>query len=184
VARHIAALLVAQGDSTGDAVGPVPGDFDRRFPTIVPIDPIASFLAVDGIAERPRRTVPDGPDDLVHPASARRDEGLLVDPEDGGDTVGAEARVLTRAPVVEGRPGWRGPAVQQSPRAGLVWPPRPRRRVCTGGSPPWPGATPLRSPAPAPRPSCHPRDPSPRLTPAPGLRRAPVARCPPSVPQP
>src|SRR5579859_2430289 len=95
--------MVGQPDPAGDAVGAVLGDLDRRLAIVLPVDLGASLDAVDREAERPRRAVADRADDLIHAASAGRDERLAVDVEHRREAIGAEPRVLADAAVVEQR---------------------------------------------------------------------------------
>ena len=101
VAGHVRAVVVDEGDRAGDAVRAVLRHLDHRRPARVVVDLRAGLLLVDGIAEGSGRAVPDRPDDLVHPAAAGSDERLLAAVEDGGEPVGAQARVLAGASVVE-----------------------------------------------------------------------------------
>jgi hypothetical protein len=67
-------LLVSQPDPSGDPVGPVLGDLDRRLATVLPIDLVPGFNTVDTKAEGAGGTVADGTDDVVHPPAARGHE--------------------------------------------------------------------------------------------------------------
>ena len=100
---HVRARRVGQADPAGHPVGAVLGDLDGLLALAVPVDQAAGFLAVEGQAQRPGRTVAHRPDELVHPGSARGDEGLGAGAEGRRQPVGAQAGVLADAPVVEDR---------------------------------------------------------------------------------
>jgi hypothetical protein len=67
------------------------------------VDVVARFDAVDRKAQRARRAVPNGADDLVHATAARGYERLLTDAKHGRETVGTVSGVLADAAVVENR---------------------------------------------------------------------------------
>src|SRR5262245_17911142 len=97
------AALIGERDPARDPIWAVPGHLHSGLARAVTVDGVASLDAVERVAERPRGAVPNRSDDLVHPPATRRDERLLVDAEDRRQAVGAVARVLTRAAVVEDR---------------------------------------------------------------------------------
>ena len=94
-------LPVAQRDAAGDPVRAVLGDLDGRLPGAAVVDLGPGLLAVDGEAQGPRRAVPDGADDLIHPPTARVTNGSLAGMEDRRQAVGAVAGVLADPTVVE-----------------------------------------------------------------------------------
>ena len=55
VAGNGAPGAVDERDAAGDAIGPVLGDVDGRFPGAVAVDVVAGLDAVDGVAQRVRR---------------------------------------------------------------------------------------------------------------------------------
>jgi hypothetical protein len=99
----VVAAMVDETQAAADAVGTVLRDFDLGRTGVIVIDLGARLHPVDRVGQGTRRAVADGADDLVHPPAARRDERLLVGAEGGLQSVGAEARVLADAPVVEDR---------------------------------------------------------------------------------
>src|SRR5262249_58705434 len=99
-ARLLRAVGAKQGDPSGDAIRAVLGDRDRWLACAAPVHLVPGFGAVDRVAQRTGRAVPDGADDLVHPAPARRHERLGAGVEDGGQPVGAKPGVLADAAVV------------------------------------------------------------------------------------
>src|SRR5207245_4586064 len=101
VADHVLAVAVNERGPTDDAIGAVPGDLDCGLSPAVVVDVAAGLLPVDGVAEGSGGAVAHRPDDLVHPPAARGDERLLAQVEDSCEPVGAEARMLACAPVVQ-----------------------------------------------------------------------------------
>jgi hypothetical protein len=100
VAGDGAPVAVDERDAAGDAIGPVLGDLDGRGAGAVVVSVAAGLDAVDGVAQRARGAVSNGPDDLVHPPPAGGDERLCVEVEDRGQPVGAVAGVLADAAIV------------------------------------------------------------------------------------
>src|SRR5262249_41126949 len=96
-------VRVEEGDLAGDPVRTVLGHLDRRPAGAAPVHLVPGLDGIDGVAQRPRRAVADGTDDLVHPAAARGDERLGAGAERGGEPAGAQTGVLADAPVVVDR---------------------------------------------------------------------------------
>src|SRR5258708_37781897 len=93
-------------DAAGDRVRPVVGPGDhRRAVRRLGLD------AVDRVAERPRRALPDRRDDLLHPGAVRSDPRLVVHAEHRLQPVGAEPRVRADRAVVENRDALAGIAL-------------------------------------------------------------------------
>src|SRR5215471_3875983 len=103
VAGDLAAVGGGQRDPAGDSVRAVLGDLDAGLARVAPVPLPGGLPGVDGEPERAGRAVTHGADDLIHPAAARRHERLLAAAEDGGQPVGAEARVLAEPTVVDYR---------------------------------------------------------------------------------
>jgi hypothetical protein len=79
------------------------GHHDGGLARVAPVGLAARGPAIDGQAQRPGRAVAHSRDDLVRAGAARRHERLLPGPEHGRQPVGAQARVLAGAPVVQDR---------------------------------------------------------------------------------
>src|SRR5258708_37798907 len=76
--RQIHRFQALLRNRASDPVRAVLGHLDRRPAPVVVIDLAAGFHVVDAVAERPGRAVANRPDDLVHAATARRDERLFA----------------------------------------------------------------------------------------------------------
>jgi len=68
-----------------------------------PVPLPGDLLAVDGEPDRAGRAVAHGPDDLVHPAAARRHERLGAGAEHSRQPVAAQSGVLADPAIVEDR---------------------------------------------------------------------------------
>src|SRR5262250_1470160 len=94
-------VRAGQQDATGDTVRAVLGHLDARLPGVPPVHLLALLAAAGRVAQRARRAVPYGTDDLVHPAAAWGHERLGAGAEHRGQAVGAQPRMLADAAVVE-----------------------------------------------------------------------------------
>src|SRR6516225_10169543 len=72
-----------------------------RRPGVPPVNLLALLAAAGRVAQRARRAVPHGTDDLVHPPAAWGHERLGAGAEHRGQAVGAQPRMLADAAVVE-----------------------------------------------------------------------------------
>src|SRR5215470_20406604 len=93
----------SQLDVTGDAVRAVLGHLDAWRPGVPPVHLLALLAAAGRVAQRARRAIPHGTDDLVHPAAAGGHKRLGAGAEHRGQAVAAQPRMLADAAVVEDR---------------------------------------------------------------------------------